>query len=404
MCDAELTAPFADLGLSPVANDLVAPDHLHQGERYYPLAAKVCQACWLVQLDCSLPADAIFTDQYPYFSSFSSSWLRHAEHYATAIRDRLDLGETAFVVEVASNDGYLLQYFRQRGIRVLGVDPSASVAEAAIRQRGVPTVTEFFGRDVAARLRREHGPADLMVANNVLAHVPDPVDFLSGFARLLADDGVATFEFPHLLSLMGQGQFDTIYHEHIFYLSVTGLARALSLAGLRAFDVERLPTHGGSLRLYVCLAQAPTAPSAALTALIGEEAAAGLARVSTYVDFNRQVQEKKRRILSFLIERKNEGKTIVGYGAPAKGNTLLNFCGIGRDMLDYTVDLNPHKQGRFLPGTRLEVFHPDKIRETRPDLILVLPWNIADEIMGALSDVRAWGGRFIIPIPEIGLH
>jgi SAM-dependent methyltransferase len=403
VCGTILTAPFADLGMTPVANDLVRPDRLHLGERYYPLVAKVCDACWLVQLDAPLPAGDIFTDQYPYFSSFSSSWLKHAEHYAATIRDRLRLDDRAFVVEIASNDGYLLQYFKKHGIRVLGVDPSANVAAAAVSQRGIPTVTEFFGREVGARLRREHGPADLMIANNVLAHVPDPVDFLSGFAELLADEGIVTVEFPHLLSLLRHGEFDTIYHEHVFYLSISGLMRALSLAGLRPFDVEELPTHGGSLRVYVCRETSQIRTTAELSAMIDKEEAAGLGRVSTYVDFNKRVQEKKRDILSFLIARKKEGKTIAAYGAPAKGNTLLNFCGIGRDMLDYTVDLNPHKQGKYLPGTRLEIFPPAKIQETKPDLVLILPWNIADEIMSSMASIRSWGGQFIIPIPDIRL-
>ncbi len=401
VCGTTLHIPFADLGVSPIANDMVKPENIKHGETFYPLNAMVCDHCWLVQLTYSHPATEIFTDDYPYFSSYSESWLTHAAAYADLMIERLGLGVEHRVVEVASNDGYLLRFFKKRNIRVLGVEPCKNVATAARDQHGIPTIVQFFSQKVGAQLAAEHGHADLMVANNVLAHVPDMLDFLGGFAELLSEEGVATFEFPHLLELIRYNQFDTIYHEHYRYLSVLSLCYALARVGLRPFDVQRLPTHGGSLRLFACRENASHQRTAALTALEAEEKQAGLDHGEIYTAFQERVRRTKRSLLDFLIQVKNEGKRIVGYGAPAKGNTLLNYCGISTDFLDYTVDISPHKQGMFLPGSRLKVLHPDAIRKTKPDYVLILPWNLTDEIMRQNIYVTEWGGRFVIPIPEV---
>jgi hypothetical protein len=403
VCDATLSIPFADLGLSPIANDMVRPENLPRGEPFFPLKAMVCEKCWLVQLTYSHPAADLFTDNYPYYSSFSESWLTHAASYAERMTDMLQLRPHHRVVEVASNDGYLLRYFKDRGIGVTGVEPCANVATAAREQHGIPTVSEFFGRSVGARLAREIGHADLMVANNVLAHVPDTLDFLGGFSELLSAHGVATFEFPHLLELMRYNQFDTIYHEHYCYLSLLSVRHALSLVGLRPFDVQRLETHGGSLRLLVCHDASDRQPTAELMELDSEEKEAGLDRCEVYTAFQERVRRTKRMLLSFLIRAKTDGKRIVGYGAPAKGNTLLNFCGVGNDFLDFTVDISPHKQGMFLPGSRLKVLSPDAIYESKPDYVLILPWNLANEVIQQNSKVAEWGCRFLVPIPEVRL-
>ena len=398
-CQTPLRHTFADLGMSPVSNAFRRPQDRDAPEVFYPLHAYVCSSCKLVQLPEVRAADALFTADYAYFSSFSDSWLAHAEAYAGDMTRRLGLGGDDLVVEIASNDGYLLQYFKTGGVQVLGIDPAANVARAAEETRGVPTLVRFFGAEVARELVAQGRRPRLMIANNVLAHVPDINDFVAGFAELLAPGGVITFEFPHLLKLIEQGQFDTIYHEHYSYLSYLAVSKILAAHGLAAFDVEHLTTHGGSLRLFVRRAgEGEAEPS--IAELQRRETAAGLDDLATYEAFSDRVRRAKRRLLAFLIEAKEQGKTIVGYGAPAKGNTLLNYCGVGTDFIDYTVDRSPQKQGLLLPGTGIPVYAPERIAETRPDYVLILPWNLKDEIVQQLAEVRGWGGRFVVPIPE----
>jgi len=397
LCGAPLEHVVADLGVSPVANDFLREQDLGRMEPFYPLCARVCEQCLLVQLEAFEPPERIFSGEYAYFSSFSAGWLDHARRYTDAVVERFGLDASSNVVEIASNDGYLLQYFVERGIPVLGVEPTANTAAAAIA-KGVPTEVRFFGREAANDLRGRHA-ADLLVANNVLAHVPDLNDFVAGLALLLAPEGVLTIEFPHLLRLLEQAQFDTIYHEHYSYFSLLTASRALARHGLAIFDVEELPTHGGSLRVFA--GHAPREPGERVLALRERERAAGLEELATYVAFAERVRREKREIVSFFVEQKDAGASIAGYGAPAKGNTLLNYCGIGRDFIDYTVDLNPHKQGRYLPGTRIPVRDPAEIRRTQPDLVVILPWNLRDEVMEQLAFVRAWGGRFAARSPEM---
>jgi SAM-dependent methyltransferase len=398
-CAGPLNAVFADLGMSPLANSYLTLEQCNGMEPFYPLRALVCERCYLVQLEEYESPRSIFSD-YAYFSSYSTSWLEHSERYAAAMVERLDLGPESHVVEIASNDGYLLQYFRDRGVPVLGVEPAANVAKVAV-QKGLPTLVEFFGVETARSLAPASS-ADLLIGNNVLAHVPDINDFVAGMKILLKPGGVITMEFPHLMRLIDQKQWDTIYHEHFSYLSFTTARRVLAAHGLRLFDVEELPTHGGSLRIYGCHGDDVAKPETDRAAeLFAREDAAGYSEIETYLDYGVKVAEDKRRILSILIELKEEVRSIVGYGAPAKGNTLLNFCGIGVDFLDYTVDLNPHKQGHFLPGTHIPIRSPDALRETRPDFVLILPWNLNDEIMNQLSFVRDWGGRFLVRTPEM---
>ncbi len=391
-CQTPLRDVFADLGSSPLANSYLPPERLAAMEPFYPLRALVCRRCFLVQLEEFEPPERIFSD-YAYFSSYSKSWLEHCERYVAQISRALRLGEHSQVVEVASNDGYLLQYFRELGIPVLGVEPAANVAAVATG-RGVPTVVEFFGRATARELATE-SRADLLIANNVLAHVPDINDFVGGVAILLAPDGVVTMEFPHLLRLVAEKQWDTIYHEHFSYLSFLTVSRLFAAHGLRLFDVEELPTHGGSLRIYGCHADAAGKPDSERALRLRErERAAGYERLGTYTDYAANVAADKRQILSFLIALKNQGLRIVGYGAPAKGNTLLNACGVRGDFLDYTVDASPHKQGRFLPGSRLPIRSPQALREDRPDVVLILPWNLREEIVREHAYIREWGARF----------
>jgi SAM-dependent methyltransferase len=397
LCGSPLEHVVADLGVSPVANDFLREEDLGRMEPFYPLCALVCSKCLLVQLEAFEPPDRIFSDDYAYFSSFSTGWLEHSRRYTNAIAERLALDETSKVVEIASNDGYLLQYFIERGIPVLGVEPTANTAAAAIA-KGVPTEVRFFGREAATDLKDEH-TADLLIANNVLAHVPDLNDFVAGLATLLARDGVLTIEFPHLLRLLEEAQFDTIYHEHYSYFSLLTATRALERHGLAIFDVEELPTHGGSLRIYA--GHLPRGPGERVLDLRERERAAGLEDLATYVAFADRVKKEKRDIVRFFVDQKEAGVSIAGYGAPAKGNTLLNYCGIGRDFIDYTVDLNPHKQGRYLPGTRIPIRDPDEIRRTKPDLVVILPWNIRDEVMEQLAFVREWGGHFAARSPEM---
>jgi SAM-dependent methyltransferase len=397
LCGAPLEHVVADLGVSPVANDFIREEDLGKMEPFYPLCALVCGNCLLVQLEAFESPEQIFSGDYAYFSSFSTGWLEHARRYTEATVERFGLDASSKVVEIASNDGYLLQYFVERGIPVLGIEPTANTAAAAIA-KGIPTDVRFFGSETAADLHAEH-TADLLIANNVLAHVPDLNDFIAGLATLLAPEGVLTIEFPHLLRLLEEGQFDTIYHEHFSYFSLLTATRALERHGLAIFDVEELSTHGGSLRIYA--GHVPRVPGERVVELRDRERASGLEALTTYLAFADRVRREKREIVRFFIEQKEAGVSIAGYGAPAKGNTLLNYCGIGRDFIDYTVDLNPHKQGRYLPGSRIPVRNPEEIRLTRPDLVFILPWNLRDEVIEQLAFVRDWGGRFAARSPEI---
>jgi SAM-dependent methyltransferase len=400
-CGAPLRDVFADLGMSPLANDYLPADRVNAMEPFYPLRALVCAKCFLVQLEEFETPEQIFSD-YAYFSSYSSSWLEHSRRYAEQITARLGLNGDSQVVELASNDGYLLQFFAERGISVLGVEPAANVAEVAV-EKGIPTVVEFFGEDVGRRLAGET-QADLLLGNNVLAHVPDLNDFVSGMKALLKPGGVITMEFPHLMRLIDENQWDTIYHEHFSYFSFLTVSAVFEAHGLRLFDVEELPTHGGSLRIYGAHADDADKPdSAAARELRERERAAGYERLDTYLGYGRRVEADKRAILSFLIDLKQQGLRIAAYGAPAKGNTLLNYCGIRRDFIDYTCDLNPHKQGHFLPGSRIPIRSPDQLREDRPDVVVILPWNLKDEIVEQLQFVREWGGRFAARTPELTL-
>jgi SAM-dependent methyltransferase len=399
-CGAELKHTLVDLGMSPPCESYVTPGRLFQVEAFYPLHVYVCERCFLVQLQEHLSPDAIFSD-YAYFSSFSDSWLEHARRYTETIIERLGLHKQSQVVEIASNDGYLLQYFVARGIPALGIEPAANIARVA-EEKGIPTLVKFFGEQTALELAAATRSADLLIGNNVLAHVPDINDFVSGLKILLKPQGVITMEFPHLMRLMAENQFDTIYHEHFSYLSFTVVKRIFAAHGLTLFDVEELPTHGGSLRIYARHTQSASHPvSPAVSELLQREKWAGTEQLETYALFTEQVKETKRKLLDFLIKAKSAGKSIVGYGAPGKGNTLLNYCGIRTDFLDYTVDRSPYKQGLFLPGTHIPIYQPDKIKETRPDYILILPWNLKNEIMGQLGYVREWGGQFVVPIPEV---
>jgi SAM-dependent methyltransferase len=394
---------FADLGISPLANSYIARDKLLEAERFFPLTTYVCDDCYLVQLPEVEAPEEIFSD-YAYFSSYSDSWLAHARSYTEKMIELFSLGSESQVVEVASNDGYLLQYFRDRRVPVLGIEPAANVARAAI-EKGIPTRVEFFGKEAARQLRSEGVAADLLLGNNVLAHVPDLNDFVAGLAVLLKPDGVVTMEFPHLMRLMAENQFDTIYHEHFSYFSFSTVQRVFATQGLRLFNVEELPTHGGSLRIYACHEDSTVhSDSPATDELSRREKDAGLLELETYLEFDNQVRATKRGLLKFLIELEDAGRTVVGYGAPAKGNTLLNYCGVGTDFLEYTVDRSPHKQGRLLPGTRIPICEPDRIRQTRPDFVFILPWNLKAEIMGEMADISDWGGKFFVAIPKVEIY
>lgn len=399
-CGSSLSLIFADLNATPVSNDYLNEELRFAAEPYYPLRAFVCGSCRLVQLEDFRRAAELFREDYAYFSSVSSTWLAHAERFAMDAARRYGLGPQSTVVEVASNDGYLLQYFKRMNIRILGVEPCRSVAEYAIETKNIPTKIEFFGADAARRLAREGYAADLAVANNVLAHAPALNDFVSGFCEILKPDGVASFEFPHLLALIEGNQFDTIYHEHFSYLSLLATRRIMETNGLRVFDVEELPTHGGSLRLHVCRADAGRPEDRRVAEFLARERDAGLEADAIYSGFADRIRATKFHLLELLIDLKRRGKTIVGYGAPAKGNTLLNYCGVGADFLDFTVDKSPRKQGLCLPGTRLPIFAPEAICAKKPDYVLILPWNIKDEIMREMDYVRQWGGRFIVPVPK----
>jgi SAM-dependent methyltransferase len=399
LCGAPLRVSFADLGLSPIANDYVEdPD---AEERIYPLHALVCESCLMVQLGTIVDAGHIFRDDYAYFSSYSDSWVDHARRYVDSMVERFGFGvsEDSKVVEVASNDGYLLQFFVQRGIPVLGVDPTAGTAAAA-EERGVPTRVEFFGSELAARLVEEGHAADLVIGNNVLAHVPPVHDFVEGLKVLLKPGGVITMEFPHLLHLIGRREFDTIYHEHYSYWSLLVVERLFAEHGLELFDVEELPTHGGSLRIFARHA-GEGGVGERIEELKAREREAGLDRIETYSAFNDAVRATKRDLLEFLVQAKREGKSIAAYGAAAKGTTLLNYCGVRTDFVDYVLDRNPHKQGTFLPGVRIPILPPEHIEETKPDYLLILVWNLADEVVEQMAHVRDWGCQFVVPIPEV---
>jgi SAM-dependent methyltransferase len=399
-CAAPLTTTFVDLGMSPLCQTHIAPDQLEEMEPFYPLHAYVCDRCFLVQLQEFVSPQGIF-GEYAYFSSYSTSWVEHARRYVTMAIDRFNLGGSSIVMEIASNDGYLLQHFVAAGVPVLGIEPAANVAEAAVA-RGVPTTTRFFGVKTAGEIVAERGQPDLVIGNNVLAHVPDLNDFVAGLKRLLAPGGVITMEFPHLQRLMAENQFDTIYHEHFSYFSFVAVEKVFAHHGLTLFDVEELPTHGGSLRIYARHAQNEALPvGPRVGGLRQREIDEGFLTLERYSGFDAQVKATKRKLLTFLIDAKAHGKKIVGYGAPGKGNTLLNYCGIRTDFLDFTVDANPYKQGKFTPGTRIPILAPDNIRAARPDYVLILPWNLKDEISSAAAYIGEWGGRFVVPIPEV---
>ncbi len=402
-CRAPLEQSFVDLGMSPLCETYPAATELNRGEVFYPLHVYVCGKCFLVQLEEYESAEKIFSD-YAYFSSYSDSWLKHAETYCSTMKERFGLNEKSFVVEVASNDGYLLQYFVKQNVPVLGIEPAANVAKVA-EQKGVPTLVRFFGVKLAEELAAQGRCADLVLGNNVLAQVPDLNDFVEGLKILLKPEGVLTLEFPHLSRLIEHNEFDTIYHEHFSYFSMLTTSKILEAHGLKAFDVEELPTHGGSLRVYACREESKTHPiQASVRKLITQEEQEGLASLAGYASFAQQVKETKIALVDFLLKAAREGKSVVGYGAPGKSATLLHYCGIGKDLISFTVDRSPYKQGRFLPGTHIPIHHPDRIRETKPDYVVILPWNLKDEIMQQLQYIREWGGRFVVPIPKAAVY
>lgn len=394
---------FVDLGMSPLANAYLSAEQLNQAEKYYPLHAYVSENTLLVQLEQFETPDNIFSD-YAYFSSYSESWLKHAKAYTEMIVERFGFNQNHQVIEIASNDGYLLQNFVDKGIPVLGIEPAENIAKVA-EEKGIPSLIKFFGVQTAKELVIQGIKADLLIGNNVLAHVPNLNDFIAGLKIILNPNGILTMEFPHVLQLIQQNQFDTIYHEHFSYFSFLTVDKIFAAHNLTLFDVEELPTHGGSLRIYAKHddAESPSI-SERVKDLKSKEIAAGLHLIETYITFGEKVKETKRKLLRFLLAAKVENKSIVGYGAPAKGNTLLNYCGIGRDFIDYTVDRNPHKQGLFLPGTHIPIASPDKIRQTQPDYLLILPWNLKEEIMEQMAFICEWGGQFVVPIPEVKVY
>jgi len=399
-CAAPLTRTFVDLGMSPLCETYIDASQLGSMEPFYPLHALLCDRCWLVQLQEFVAPSDIFSE-YAYFSSYSESWVAHARRYVDRMCAEYGIGPKNLVVEIASNDGYLLQHFVERRVPVLGVEPAANVAQVALG-KGIRTEVLFFGRQTAARIAAQHGKAALLLGNNVLAHVPDLNDFVSGMKLLLAPGGMITMEFPHLERLIEESQFDTIYHEHFSYFSFVTAERVFAAHGIKLFDVEELPTHGGSLRIYGCHAEDTSRPTTVRAdALRSRELQRGFESLAFYAGFTERVKEVKRALLEFLIKVRRAGKSVVGYGAPGKGNTLLNYCGIGTDFLDYTVDRNPYKQGKYTPGAHIPIHAPEHIRATRPDYILILPWNLRDEIVDQMDFVREWGGRFAVPIPHI---
>ena len=399
LCGADLTRTFVDLGMSPLCESYVAAQRLDEPEVFYPLHVRLCGSCLLVQLPAYVSGEHIFSD-YAYFSSYSDSWVAHAKRYAQAMIGRLGLTPDSLVTEVASNDGYLLQHFAAQAIPVLGVEPAANVAEAA-RSRGIPTVVQFLGPQTGQEIAAQHGRADLVAANNVFAHVPDIRGFAAGLRALVKDTGLVTLEFPHLLRLIERRQYDTIYHEHFSYLSLLTSSHALATAGLRVVDVDELDTHGGSLRVYARPEESAGEPTTRVKAVLGEEESAGLHTVAGHEGFAAEVLQIKSDLLGFLLAAAGDGRSVAGYGAPGKGNTLLNHCGIRSDLLSYTVDRSPVKQGMFLPGTHIPIYPPERLAETQPDYVLVLPWNLKEEISRQLDYIRAWGGRLVFPIPAL---
>lgn len=393
---------MVDLGISPLANSFLSRDRLNRMEPFYPLKVFVCSECFLVQLDQFESPEHIFSD-YVYFSSFSSVWLDHARRYAEMATERFGLGPGSKVIEVASNDGYLLQYFLRNGIASIGIEPAANVAAVA-EARGVPTKVFFLGEQTGIKLADEEGQADLVIANNVLGHVPSPHSFVAGLKAILKPAGSLTLEFPHVLNIIAESQFDTIYHEHFSYLSLAAVERLLAAHDLEVYDVSELPTHGGSLRVFCRHIGNSAKPVSANVGLLrAKEKAAGLLDVETYRSFQAKVSKVKFDLLDFLIRQAREGKQVVGYGAPAKGNTLLNYCGVGPELIAYTVDRSPHKQGLYLPGTHVPIFDPDRIAETKPAFLLILPWNLREEVAGQMAYIRDWGGQFVVPIPELAV-
>lgn len=402
-CQSVLETRFVDLGVTPLCQKHVTPGELHKMEKFYPLIALVCENCWLVQLIDFETPDAIFTQDYAYFSSYSTTWLNHAKTYVDQTIEEFDIGPTNFVAEIASNDGYLLQYFDQRDIPVLGIEPSGNVADAAIA-KGIRTVKEFFGQSMVEGLIETRGKADLIIGNNVLAHVPDINDFVMGMKSFLNTDGFITMEFPHLYRLIEHCQFDTIYHEHFSYLSLTAVQNIFAHHGLRIFDVRELNTHGGSIRIYATHQDsAKHVERDSVQTLLDMEETAGTKTTDYYKGFDDKVQKVKLDLLEFLIGARRDGKTVAGYGAPGKGNTLLNYCGVKPDMIEFTVDRNPHKQNNFLPGSRIPIHHPDRIDEEQPDYVLILPWNLKDEISDQMAHISDWGGKFVVPIPAVNV-
>jgi 2-polyprenyl-3-methyl-5-hydroxy-6-metoxy-1,4-benzoquinol methylase len=399
LCGAILSRSFVDLGMSPLCESYLSDRQIDAPETFYPLHVLLCDQCLLVQLPAYVPGEDIFSD-YAYFSSYSTSWVEHAKRYADDMIQRFSLNTDSLVTEVASNDGYLLQHFVAAGIPVLGVEPAGNVAEVA-RGKGINTVVEFLGAQTGERIAAEHGAADLVAGNNVFAHVPDIRGFAAGLRALVKETGLVTLEFPHLLRLIERRQFDTIYHEHYSYLSLLTASRALETAGLSVIDVQELPTHGGSLRVFARPAETAGEPSARVKAVLDLEAVAGLHTVAGHAGFARDVLTIKSDLLTFLVNAAREGKSVAGYGAPGKGNTLLNHCGVRADLLAYTVDRSPYKQGMFLPGTHIPIYAPEKLAETKPDYVLVLPWNLREEISQQLEYVRSWGGRLVFPIPAL---
>lgn len=403
-CRHELTHEFIDLVSSPPSNSFLTEEELNEPEVFYPLKLYVCEKCFLVQVDEYKKSQEIFGDKYIYFSSISKSWLKHAQNYVDMITKRLHLTPESFVIEIASNDGYLLQYFKDKEIPCLGIEPAKATAEEA-RKRGIEVITEFFGSSLGQELARQGRTADLVVGNNVLAHVPDINDFVEGLRIALKQDGVITLEFPHLMQLVEECKFDTIYHEHFSYLSFQTVRRVFLAHGLDLFDVEELPTHGGSLRIYAKHQRDRCKEiSVNVQSLLDKESSGGMNELSYYQDFQKKANQVKYALLSFLLEQSRQGKKIVAYGAAAKGNTLLNYCGMKRDLIEFVIDASPYKQGKFLPGSHIPVVSEELIRKKRPDFMLILPWNIKDEIMEQLAYIRSWGGKFVLPIPQLRIY
>ena len=398
----ELKHTFVDLGLSPIANNYLKPEQLSYAEKFYPLHVYVSEDNFLVQVEEFESPEDIF-GEYTYFSSYSGALLENAQTYTNTVVERFNLNQASQVMEIASNDGYLLQYFLEKNIPVLGIEPAGNVAKVA-QEKGIPTIVKFFGVNTAQELVASGKQADLLAANNVIAHVPDLNDFVAGMKILLKPEGVITVEFHHLLNLITKSQFDSIYHEHFSYFSLLSMEKVMAAHGLKVFDVEEISTHGGSLRVYACHQESSREICAGVAEVKDKEIAAGLTRMETYLAFGEKVKATKRQLLSFLIEAKTQGKSIVGYGAPAKAITLLNYCGVRTDFIDYIVDRSPHKQGSFVPGTRLPILAPEKIAETKPDYLLILPWNLKEEIMTQMAMIRDWGGKFVVPIPEVQVY